>query len=374
MILSRNFLNKIGILLAAGFFLLSGCGGMKTQKGESPHRDVKFSIAVFPVENLSGTAAPLKSIKASLMNDLQIKGFHVIEEDALERFMVRNRVRYVGGIDQATAQALQKETGADGVLITSLELYSEASPPKVALTSRLVSTGENPIILWIDSAGLAGDDSPGILGLGLIENPEALLKKALAVLAGSLDDYFIGRTEKGGSKTAKKKFNPRISYRSLVLDPGRKYSVAVIPFFNRSERKNAGEAMVLHFVKNLIKLEQIEVIEPGVVRQQFLILRMIMNEGISIPNADMIFATLNVDLILTGDVIDYQDYQGTVGKPKVDFFAQLIERRSRKVVWSSVSHNEGDDGVFFFDWGRVNTAHAMASQMVQWIGNMVVKK
>jgi hypothetical protein len=24
----------------------------------------------------------------------------------------------------------------------------------------------------------------------------------------------------------------------------------------------------------------------------------------------------------------------------------------------------GDEGVFFFDWGRINTAHKMASEMV----------
>jgi hypothetical protein len=63
--------------------------------------------------------------------------------------------------------------------------------------------------------------------------------------------------------------------------------------------------------------------------------------------------------------MDYQDYQGIWGKPKVDFSATVIERESREVIWSSSSYNEGDDGVFFFDRGRVNTAHAMASQMVQ---------
>jgi hypothetical protein len=48
----------------------------------------------------------------------------------------------------------------------------------------------------------------------------------------------------------------------------------------------------------------------------------------------------------------------------VDFSALLIERKSQEVVWASESDNEGDDGVFFFDWGKVNTAHAMASEMV----------
>jgi len=101
-------------------------------------------------------------------------------------------------------------------------------------------------------------------------------------------------------------------------------------------------------------------------------LRMIVPEGISLADADALFATLNVDLVLAADVNEYQDYQGVFGTPKVDFFVQLIERKSRNVIWSSVSHNEGDDGVFFFDRGRVNTAHAMATQMTRWIGEMLI--
>jgi hypothetical protein len=100
---------------------------------------------------------------------------------------------------------------------------------------------------------------------------------------------------------------------------------------------------------------------------------MIIEEGPSLANADALFAILNADLILTGKIMDYQDYQGTYGSARVDFSAQLIERKSRRVVFSSVSHNEGNDGVILFDWGRVNTAHAMASQMTQLIGKMILE-
>lgn len=27
-------------------------------------------------------------------------------------------------------------------------------------------------------------------------------------------------------------------------------------------------------------------------------------------------------------------------------------------------HNEGDEGVYFFEWGRINTADKMASEML----------
>ena len=54
--------------------------------------------------------------------------------------------------------------------------------------------------------------------------------------------------------------------------------------------------------------------------------------------------TLEADLIFMGRVFDYEDYQGAAGTPKVDFTVQVIDRKSRRQVWSSKSRNEGDAG------------------------------
>ena len=89
-----------------------------------------------------------------------------------------------------------------------------------------------------------------------------------------------------------------------------------------------------------------------------------MDDGLSYAQTDLLSSKLNVDLILTGKIFDYQDYEGFAGKPKVDFSALLIEKKSREVVWAAESHHQGDDGVFFFDWGKISTAYAMASEMV----------
>jgi TolB-like protein len=369
---------KIGRLSAAifsVFVLLSGVF-WATEGACSNARppEERFSIAVLPVENLSGTMAPLKDIRAVLIKRLKAQGFHILDDESLEKFMARNRIRYTGGINKAVAQAFKTETEVGGVLITSLELYSEPNPPKIALTSRLVSTGEDPVILWIDGVGLAGDDSPGILGLGLIEDPKALLEKAVGRLEGSLGKYLDRKPAGENVQSVRRKFRPKVSYRSDILVSDARYTVAVAPFLNFSGRKNAGEILELQFIRSLKRSDRFEVVEPGVVRQQLLALRIITPEGISLANADALFGILNADLILTANVVEYEDYRGVFGKPKVDFFTQLIDRKSRSIVWSSVSHNEGDDGVFFFDRGKVNTAHAMASQMTRWIGEMMLRQ
>jgi TolB-like protein len=365
--LGKGFIFLLSLLIFPGFSNAEG-----VDRNGSPQSGTNPKIAVFPIENLSGTAAPLREIRQIFVEGLKKQGIAVLEDDPFEKFMAKHRIRYTGGLDEDTARSFKEEVGTEGVLIISLEFYSETNPPKMSLLSRLVSTADLPAILWMDGVSLAGDDSPGILGVGLIEDPGALREKALKSVLGSLVRYLSTGTERKEVDGAKKKFKPKIAYRSSAFDLNRKYRVAVAPFFNRSERKYAGEILVLHFIRQLKGFENFEVIEPGMVRQELLNSRIIMQDGISLADADALFAGLNADLLVSGRVMDYQDYQGAWGKPKVDFSSMVIERKSREVIWSSDSHNEGDDGVFFFDRGRVNTAHAMASQMVQRVGKMMV--
>ena len=333
----------------------------------------KLPVAILPIDNLSGMPAPLEEIRQSIIGSLKNKGVNILDEAVLNEFINRNRIRYVGGIAHSEAQAFREEAGAGTVLINSLELYNEISPPKIALMSRLVSTGKKASILWMKGSGMDGNDAPGLLNIGLIEDPKVLLLKTVDPLTTSLANFLAGQRENAGPAEKARKFLPEEVYSSPVITPDLKYRVAVLPFFNVSERKNAGEIISLHFIRHLRDFENFDVIEPGVERQSRLNLRIIMDDGISLASLDTIFNRLDADLILTGKILDYQDYRGTFGKPKVSFSAQLIEKKSREVVWSIRSYHEGDERVIFFKLGKVNTAHSLASMMVQQALSMIKK-
>ena len=258
-------------------------------------------IAILPVENLSGTPAPLKEIRKALIGILVARGFNVLEEGLLEEFMERHRLRYIGGIDGTTAKSFREEAGAGSVLITSLELYDDRTPPKIALTSRLVSANESPVILWMDTVGLAGDDAPGLLDLGVIESPIVLRDKALRSLSVSLAGRLSEKGAVDSGEGKRKKFRPKIVFRSPAFDLDVPHTLAVMPFFNESLRKYAGEIMQLHLVREMVKVDNIEVIEPGVVRKELLAFRIIMEDGVSLAQADVVWDALNADLLLTGD-------------------------------------------------------------------------
>jgi TolB-like protein len=368
MILSTSYSIRTGIFLVAvliGFSIAAGPNHAAQGTDGANSGPKRLNIAVFPVFNLSATPAPLKHIRRLLSGALQANGETIIDEQVLENVFVKHRIRHVGGLDFSAASAIRQEAGADVVLITSLEHYSDVLPPKIALSARLVSTADRIRILWMDGVGLAGDDSPGLLDLGLIENPDTLLEIAVQRIMVSLTGFLSSGQNQDDSPAPSGKHRPKVIFRSPVLNPAVPYTVAVMPFFNLSERNFAGEIMALHFVRQLVAHDNFNVIEPGVVRHALLRGRVIMSGGISFAHADLISRLLEADLILSGKIMDYQDFQGLAAKPKVDFSAEIFEEKSREVVWAALSYNRGDDGVFFFDWGRINTAYAMATQMVQ---------
>jgi hypothetical protein len=349
--------------------LAEGASGLVMGSGWSkPYPIMRPSIAVLPVDNLSGAGGtPVKQLREALKEKLKKQGLTLLEDDLLEQFMTRHRIRYVGGIDTATAKAFLSETGANAVLVTSLELYNETDPPKIALTCRLVSTGESPKIIWIDGVGMAGDDAPGILELGVIHDHRALWNKAIDFLVGSMGERLAGKTGRAATVKVPRRFQPKIAFNASFLKQGKKYTVGVLPFINMSERNHAGEILALNFVRHLASMDGYTVLEPGVVREKLLALRIIMREGISRTDLNTIANSLETDMMLSGKVNRYQDLNLPGGVPTVAFSAMLMERMDKKVIWSSTSYNQGNDGVFFFDAGRVSTAFETAAKMVRSI-------
>jgi TolB-like protein len=216
MTLSINCLNRRGLfVVAAGFLVLTACAGTRNTAQINPPEKQHLHVAVFPVDNESSARAPLEEIRQSLVQRLKVQGADVLDDVALEQFMAKHRVRYTAGLDTLTSEAFSSEAGVDAVLITSVEAYSETNPPRIALISRLVSTGSRPSVLWADSVGMAGNDSPGILGLGLIEDPKVLRNKATGQLGDSLAGYLAG--ERARIAGGRKKFAPKASFRSPVV-------------------------------------------------------------------------------------------------------------------------------------------------------------
>jgi TolB-like protein len=350
------------LTLVVALFLLPPSVGASNRP--LPNHERVGAVAVFPTENLAGVAIPSAEVRESLIDRFTAEGITVLGDDALEAFMASHRVRYGAGIDSVTAEQLRSETGVDGVVVATVELSSEAAPPKAALFARLISITGTPVVTWADDAGIAGDEAPGLFELGLVNDYGIVLKRALDRVGQSLTAY-LRTGQVGKDVECASKFRPKAYHRSLTLEPGRAHTVAVVPFFNLSERRGAGEIMALHFIRHLSAFSDFSVVDAGVARQPLLDARIIMDSGLSISDADTVAALIQAEFVLAGRVIRYDDYEGPGGQNGVEFSTALIEKKTRKVVWSSDSYNAGTDGIGFFGRGSTKTAHAMATQMVR---------
>lgn len=361
---STSFSDFLVVICLAGLLCLAAGTVANAADGEVPP---PIRIAVLPIINLSGSAVPLREVRTALLAEMARRGMTVLGEEELERFMARHRLRYTGGVDETTAPAFHDEAGAGGVLVTALQQYDTTYPPKIALEARLVSAAEVPNIIWADAVSMAGDDAPGLFGRGLVENLSQLTAIAIGRLVDSLAAEVTGKGKAVAMEKVAGRFRPRVSFRSPDQALGEKSRIAVVPFFNRSQRNYAGEILALHFVRELARRGDVTVLEPGVVRQKFLAFRLIMDEGLSLANAEVLFEVLNVDFIVAGNVMEYDDYEGSAGTPRVAFSAWLFDRKSRRVISASESHNSGDDGMHFFELGKQRTAHLLGANMVRGV-------
>lgn len=326
-----------------------------------PYQVVSPRIAVLPFVNLSTVSAPLEEMRQTLQGLLRDQGMDLLEEKELLAFMKRHRMRSTAGLTKEFGEAFLAETGVTGVLITQLTQYQTEFPPKFALASRLVTTGVMPGVGWADSLVLTGDAHRGLLDLGLIRDLNQLSATGLGRIATSLSRSFEEQ-ERGDDRDF---LEPRSFYRAPALTQDRPLAVAILPFVNQSQNRFAGDLIGLDFLRHLSAEKKFRVLDPGMLEEQLLRYRLIMPEGASLDTAHILFSFLDVDLLLSGKVLEYEETSGATGAPRVHFTVQAIQREDHEMVWSSISSSYGDEGVWFFDLGMIKSARELASRMIR---------
>lgn len=328
--------------------------------GAAPAAGAEGRVALLPVTNLTGRTLDAAPIEAALRSACAARGAALLPPADLRAFMDRHRVRWTGGIDRELGAALRDEEGVDAVVVVAVERWAATDPPEIGWSARLVSTDHDLRILAVADAGSNGEDHPGFLRLSVVHDPAVLLARAAAATAESLfgDGARDGRAER--------RFRPRMVFSAIADGTSRPIPrIAVLPFTNRTGRRNAGELVALHLVNRLADRGDVEVVEPGLVRTVLLKLRLIPAGGISYAQSDVLRETLGADYLVNGDVLDYADGVGEGAPPTVDFTVQLLDTAARRVVWSSFSHNTGTDRVWFFDRGHLRSAAALGSAMAE---------
>ncbi|MGE5047447.1 MAG: hypothetical protein ACM3PC_02680 [Deltaproteobacteria bacterium] len=338
-------------------------GARSVKAGTAPPPLRRF--AVFPLVNAAGVVAPMRDIGAALRSQLEKQGIPFVEGAPVDDFLARHRIRYTGGLDAATAVLASRELGVDQVLITTVVAVAREPMPRLSVEARLVTAADDPRIVWAGGFSRLGDESPGAFELGVIRDFDELAARGFAGVARSL--AALARHEQAPPVVCPPagRFRPRSSYRSAALDFSAPRTIAVLPFQNLTRRRNAGDVVSLAFVRQLQSLSSVRVTEPGVLRDDLLRFRVVLQGGISLDVARMTMELVHADLALTGVVRSFDDALNADGVPRLEYTVMLLDRRGDEVVWRSTSYSQGDDGVFFFDAGKVSTVGDLACRMAQ---------
>jgi len=338
---------------------LAGCAGAGAAGPMLEPTGPSARVLVLPPENLTGGSLPARELMEPIERALATRGVDVITGAQLEEWLARYRIRYTGGVDAVAAQAAREELGADGLLVTSIQVYDDA--PRLALSMRLVASGPEPRIVWAESWGRTGADSPGLLGLGFVGSLEELRAEALGSLFASLGDRLEGRGPVARPCPGGAWFDPRIAYENPP-DRRESTSVAVLPFVNYTRRRGAGELLALEFTGQVAAVPGVEAVEPGVVRDALLKRRIVMEDGVSLDQARTLTNALQADLVVAGYVFDFDD-GGYV--PVANFTVLVLDRKTNRIVWESTSWNKGTDSETVFGLNRVTTGHQLACRMAR---------
>jgi hypothetical protein len=364
---SSSAARAIAISLAIA---LSACAGARSAPGG---REPVSRIAIFPIDNRSGDPVALGPLQDAIELALARRGFEVVSGDAVDGFLERHRIRYTGAVDPKGAQAARDELKVGGVLVTTIERYLPGPPPRVGISMRLVSTGDEPAILWIDGIGRSGDESPGLLGLGLESSVKKLEREVVSDLARSLARAVRDDGPRAPRCDVKRIFAPHVRYRAPILSEAPSPRIAVLPFLNRARQASAGELMSLGVVRGLSAVDRFRVLEPGVVRDLALRFRLILEGGVTVQQARTMLGALEVDIVVTGEVFEYVD-GGSAGATRAHFSITAMDGRTGKVVWQSASYNSGDEARTVFDFGEVTSVQELRCLMIRNVVDGMVRR
>jgi hypothetical protein len=314
-------------------------------------------VAIFPPESLAPGAGRDPALATAAAEVAARAGLEVVAGEEIEKFLAAERIRYTAGLDRLVARAAREKLGVDGVIFTTLESGGPQAL-RVAVTMRLVTTADLPEIVWMDGFARTGADAPGLLGLGLVDDPEKLRREAFEALARSLARARSGARPDGGRCQPGRVYAPKFSFRLPPLSGRAERTVIVLPFMDSSGRRNAGEVVRLAVVRRLLAARGLHLVDPGEVRHVLLDYRIVLRGGVSLVSARTMLKTLRADWVVVGDVRRFDEERAAA-----EFNLHVLDSETEEIIWQSRSYNDGDDGVTFFGIGRVSTTSALVCRM-----------
>lgn len=328
------------------------------------------TLALLPLENVSGHIDGQRLITPVLGQALAARGYQVVEPDRLDDFLARHRIRDTGRLSRSHLTMLRDELGAQLAMVGAVAIFNDsADNPQWGLVARVLATDSGEI-LWASSAGLTGDDFTVALGLGTITSAERLARETVTSLLRDLAPGGQTVAMPGARRWLPRWLGPRATYRSATLDTRPPRRVAVLPFENTSERSGAARIVSDVFTAGLVRDGRFAIVEPGTVSEALLAIGVFPYGFIDFETLAALRRRLLVDAVILGTVYAYSEgiKRGATTSPDIAFDARMLDAESGRILWAAESVRTGDDSKIAFHFG---TIRAMMPLVVRATADML---
>lgn len=182
----------LGFLLMA--LIISGCGSSNIPGVYLSNNPPKIKkIAVLPFDNISGRGDAGKIVCNVFITELFRSNRYQVEEPGnIAQFMVHERIRVIGEMEQEKIKLLGRRFAVDAVIVGVVEEFDDGlnggfTPvPLLSLSVRMIETKEGKIV-WSAQNKRKGTDYVLVFDAGEVRSVVSLTKKVVAEMIETME-------------------------------------------------------------------------------------------------------------------------------------------------------------------------------------------
>jgi hypothetical protein len=346
-----------GVWCMASLLLVAGAASVS---------EAATRIALLPFQNVSGHIRSPAIIIPLIEPALRERGYEVVNPDAVETFLVRQRIRSTEKIRREQLVALGREFGASLALVGSIDLFADPpGNPQWGVSGSLLATEDGKIV-WAGAAGFTGDDFTGFLGLGTVTSPEQLAALTVKKL---LEDFPLPESPGLSGKAVRPARSGKIAgrvFRDPRLDTEEPKRVALLPFENGTERRGAALIVDDLMLVGLFLAGRFEIADPGEVSHVLQTLAVAPYGAIDLEALRSIGEKIDVDAVILGRVEDYNEglRPGTSTSPSIAVSARMLETKTGRILWMGYYERSGEDYQIMLEFGKIKSMVPLAMRVI----------
>ena len=301
------------------------------------------TLAVIPFADYAEDSLALPTVMPRVYAALAAAGIPYLSEAEVRPALRRFRIRSVGEISVDGARIIGDATGADAILVGSIDVFTVEDTPEVAISVRVVEVGE-VVVAWAASESASRLDFAGPFGTGGTESIDALVDHTLNRLFDRLDRWIA----EGGR-----------------AEPSRRPRLAIIPFDSAADYPNAGDIVSTILLPALVD-DGFEVIEPGIVRELGRRRAHATRGSVDYPFLSALATEYGTQIAVTGTVESFQRSRSEGAAPAVvEISARLLDATPPSLIAGFHDTKSGHDSETLFRQGRCHAVGRLTGEVMK---------